>query len=217
ELWLDGPGYSVGGVFLVSAGAVLNLNGELTFTGTYTGSGAGHVQLTGALTASDAVLDFEPEVFQWVGGYLAGPVTNVGALSIVGNGIHYLLGALNNAGSIVQKDDGRVNFRSGVLNNLTGAVYDLAGDGDFRWESGTRGVINNDGVFRKSAGTGVSTMSGGGSAISFNNGAGGVIDVQSGELRLDGPGSSEGGTFLVALNAVLNLNGDFEFSGTYTG
>src|SRR5690606_30476174 len=106
---------------------------------------------------------------------------------------------------------------SGVLNNLTGAVYDLAGDGDFRWESGTRGVINNDGVFRKSAGTGVSTMSGGGSAISFNNGAGGVIDVQSGELRLDGPGSSVGGTFLVALNAVLNLNGDFEFSGTYTG
>jgi hypothetical protein len=97
-------------------------------------------------------------------------------------------------------------------------VYDFGGDGGFRWWSGDQGVFNNSGTVRKSAGTDLSSMSEGGSAILFNNAAAGVIEVQTGTLMLNGGGSSAGGTFIVALNAVLGFDGGTHaLAGTYTG
>src|SRR5690606_38749696 len=95
---------------------------------------------------------------------------------------------------------------------------DFAGDGGFRWWSGNQGVFNNSGTVRKSAGADISSMTEGGSAVLFNNAAAGVIEVQTGTLTLNGGGSSAGGTFVVALNALLGFDGGTHaLAGMYTG
>src|SRR5690606_16391072 len=146
-----------------------------------------------------------------------GEATNIGSMSIVGTALRYLSGTLHNAGTIVHSDDGRIGFINGVLNNRAGAVYDFAGDGDFRWYGGAVGQFNNHGLFRKSAGSDVTSMTGSGSGIAFNNDRDGRIVVEAGVLTLNGSGTSTGGTFTVAAGAVLSVTGGSDsnaWSGT---
>ena len=73
-----------------------------TFTGTYTGSGTGRVQLaSGTFTGSGAVLDFPSGLFVVSGGTLGGTVTNAGTGFITVTG-GTLSGTLTNQGTIVQ-------------------------------------------------------------------------------------------------------------------
>jgi RHS repeat-associated protein len=105
-------GVSTGGNFLASAGATLLFEAYFggdtqTFTGTYTGSGAGTVRLTGGMPliigAAGATLNFAPGLFQWSNGPISGPgtLTNAGSLTLAGSATLYLdPAALVNSGTL---------------------------------------------------------------------------------------------------------------------
>src|SRR5262249_46216279 len=127
-----GYGTSAGESFGVSSGAVLDLtNGASeTFTGTYTGSGGGPVQLSrGTLNvgAGGATFNFPGGMFQWTGGVIdtgSNTLTNAGALALAGD--VYLVGTLTNTGTITQTR-GNLNFHAAgvALNNQAGALFDV--------------------------------------------------------------------------------------------
>ena len=60
-------------------------------------------------------------------------------------------------------------------------------------------------------------MTAGGSPISFNNAATGILEVQSGVLYLNGSGTHAGGTFNISAGAELQFASDQTLAGTYTG
>ena len=90
-----------------------------------------------------------------------------------------------------------------------GGLVDVQSDANLTTGYGT---INNRGLFRKSGGTGTTTIS-----ASFNN-LGGTIEVDSGTLTLvPGGGTlSSNGTFNVSAGAELDLASGY-YQGTFTG
>jgi hypothetical protein len=108
--------------------------------------------------------------------------------------------------------------------NLPGAVYELAGDGnnvaDNNRGSSVPPVFNNYGLIRKSSGSGVSQIGlvPGSVQLAFSN-LGGTLEVDSGVLVLNGRGTSSNGTFTVAAGAVLDLTGGANpiWAGRITG
>ena len=156
----------------------------------------------------------------WSGGTMGGGgifnLLSSGILHISGaNANHrWLGGTLDNSGTVnLALTSGFVFYQQNdsVINNLTGGLWDIKNDsGIYGWYSNGSPVINNAGTFRKSGGTGTSTI-----ASNFNNLTGGVIQVQSGTLTLDGASSSVGGTFEVSAGAVLDLP-NHTFKGTHS-
>jgi RHS repeat-associated protein len=214
-----------GGTFLVAAGATLNLTGSPTFTGTFTGSGAGTVAWTGTFLtagAGGATFNFPAGLFQWTSGNTidGGPngLTNLGTITLTGASNKFLSHVLNNAGTILNSGTVDLSNRSqGTLINLPGALVDLAGDVGV-----STATFINRGTLRKSGGIGTSSMT----AITSSN-DGGTIDVRSGTLLTASQSSTDngentGGTFTVAGGAVLDLgnhqNPNYTtFKGNYTG
>ena len=84
-----------------------------------------------------------------------------------------------------------------MINNLTGAVFDIRSDVHFM-AAGTASVFNNAGTLRKSAGTGESQFF----YLTVNNS--GAVEVQSGKLSLHGGGDSTG-TFTAESGATLEF------------
>ena len=177
------------------------------------------------LNVAGATFNFPAGLFQWLGGTLDGGAAgfnNTGFITLAGADFKGLGGVLNNAGTIVHAGTGNLTLvtANGVLNNLPGGLYDLQGDVNF---SGNAFIstFNNAGTLRKSAGAGISTNIG----VDFQN-IGGTIDVRTGEFQLKASvnpaAASTGGTFLVAKDALLGLNGANAFEhmvlrGTYSG
>jgi hypothetical protein len=102
------------------------------------------------------------------------------------------------------------------FNNGPGATYQFVSDSvignDFPGYSNP--VFTNAGLVWKSGGTNISAIS-----ISFNN-EGGVVQVDSGTLTLNGGGTSSNGVFNVASGAMLDLTGGNNgptWSGDITG
>src|SRR5206468_1843718 len=99
---------------------------QSVFRGTYTGSGEGIVLLGGGILvagAGGAVLNFPPNLFQWVGGTIdatTAPVTNRGTITIPAFVTQpYLSGTLNNAGTIISAGAATLFFEGkGSLTNL---------------------------------------------------------------------------------------------------
>lgn len=128
-----------------------------------------------------------------------------GTKSIQGNA------TLTNVGTITQLGSANVGFqgytysgvpRDAVINNLAGGVYDLQGDGNLlRGAGGYTGIINNAGTFRKSGGTGTSTV-----GVTFNNT--GTVEVDSGVLRFDG-------NFATSGDVIVATGGQLARSGNY--
>jgi hypothetical protein len=215
------------GVFNVAAGATVNLvptNNRAIFAASFTGSGAGTVLLeAGELDASagGVTFNFPGSLFQWIGGtifagYSDSVFTNAGIVNLSGTSEN-VSGLLNNAGTIVQTNNGSLNIPFGsTVNNLTSGLFNLQADGGIT-ASGGGGItpsLNNFGTFRKSSGIGVSQI-----APLFNV-LGGTVDVQNGTLALTGGGTSSNGTFTVSAGATLDLIGASQtpvFSGAFTG
>ncbi len=228
QLPINQTSTSTGGVFNVSAGALLDLGDGEHFTGTYTGSGAGTVQLSTGTDPnnlySDNVtgmtLNFPGSLFQWTGGtigsYQGGNlVANVGTINLSGGDTKTTLAVFTNAGLVIQSGAGTfnigVNNSGGSFTNAAGGTYDLQSDANVG-QSGY--AFNNVGLFKKSGGTGTSTLS-----VAFNN-QGGTVEVDSGTLQFPlntGGNLSTGGTFNVAAGAVLDLGDAQKFVGTFTG
>ena len=106
---------------------------------------------------------------------------------------------LTNLGTVTWSGSGSVSCSSGVVYNEPGAVFDVQND---QLMSG--GGFQNAGLFRKSAGTGTTTIS------SFFNNTG-AVQIQTGTVNFSGlltenPGSSLSGTW----------RGNLTLSGTWT-
>jgi hypothetical protein len=124
--------------------------------------------------------------FQWTGGSIdtapgsAANVVNTSAsFNIAGNGQRFLNATLTNFGTISQAGGSGVLIGNGaLLANQSGALYDMTGDSTVG--AGFQGgIINNAGTWRKSGGTGASTIS-----VPFINM--GTIAVNSGTLAFNG-------------------------------
>ena len=99
-----------------------------------------------------------------------------------------------------------------TLNNQAGAVYDLQGDGQITPTSICGGgTINNAGLFRKSAGSGTSSVD---PLIAFNNT--GTVEVDSGTLAL-GSGSSTNGHYEFANGGQLQASLTWQGENTANG
>lgn len=90
-----------------------------------------------------------------------------------------------------------------ILRNQAGALFDVQTDADILQNSFGLGLIQNDGTLRKSAGSDVSDWK-----VALNND--GLVEVQSGELRLTGAGEASG-EFNVSAGATLSFATVFFF------
>jgi hypothetical protein len=164
-----GRGTSTGGAFDVSIGAVLDISGLGTLTGTYNGTGGGVVQLTSSGTidigTTGATFDFAPGMFQWMGGtvFNEDTLTNQGTITLAGSqGEDFGPGLLDNTGTIVQTRGQFSLEPNTTILNETGALYNLEADATLgvsgSGQTGANPVLANDGTFQKSAGGGSTTI-----------------------------------------------------------
>ena len=196
-----GTAFTGAGQVLVTSNA--SFNGAFTsqnlqlLAGIYTGTGA---QLGGTVN--------------WVTGTLRGDwqVQAGATLNLQPGNYHYVSGSVDNLGTM--------NVRDTLLlangNTLTNhGLYDIQVDSGFA-DGGNSGSFVNDGVLRKSGGSGSSIVSG----IGFTNN--GQIDVQTGTLNFQGgsftfnDGTQFTGAGQVAVTTNASFVGGFTTAGNLT-
>ena len=193
----------------VAAGATLDVTGgnTPTWSGQINGTGGGTVLLAnGTVVANPGVeLNFVNGLFQWAGGTLQGPVTNLNVVSISGLNPSYLSDQFYNLALVRHVGAGNLNFNEGpsaYFQNSAGATYQFENDaGIYPYGCCSPTVFLNSGLVRKIGGTNDSMI-----AVTFEN-QGGTIEVDTGTLTLGNSGSSLNGTFTVAGGAALDLTG----------
>jgi len=231
----NGAGTSSNATFIVAAGAALDLaDNSPTWAGLMTGSGAGTVLMSNiTLNASpSATLNFPANMLQCNGGELAGTVTNLGMMKLVGTNYTVLLGHASfvNQGLVQETGSGGLYFNicNGspiTFSNLPGATFQFTTDSSlFQNNCGGTLFFQNRGLFWKSGGTNTTTIS-----VPLIN-SGGSIEVDSGTLLLDttlnggnaaGNGSANytqsGGSFTVQLGGTnAGQSGQFVIHGPAT-
>jgi hypothetical protein len=116
---------------------------------------------------------------------------------------------LDNAGTAVWRAGGLTIANGAVWNNLPGSVFDVQNDVKLNGYLG--GTFNNQGTFRKSAGSGTTTI-----GVSFTNQ--GTFAVRSGMVRFVGDYTQTGGDTLVSAAASLAVGGLVNIlAGTLSG
>jgi len=174
-----------GGQTLNHTAGTLSLaaGGSSSANGTYALSGGGILNGSGTLTLGGPL--------NWTAGTIGSAASN---LVVVANG------GLNISGAVAKTLGGGMLINGGagtwtgaqvslnntaILSNAPSATFDLQGDGStFILNAGTPLVVNS-GTFRKTSGTGVNTV-----IVLFNNG--GLVDIQTGALSLNGGGTNAG-------------------------
>ncbi|MHB1560310.1 MAG: carboxypeptidase regulatory-like domain-containing protein, partial [Isosphaeraceae bacterium] len=230
-LSLAGGGTSTGGTYNAASGATIDLadHTQSTLTGTYTGSGAGAVNVgNNALNIGQAgaTFDFPPGLFQWSSGNInvatGDTLTNTGSITIndsqqvqLGSGSGYVGGGtLDNQGIIFQTGSGGLSVGEGlVIQNASGGTYKSGADAGIV-PGFNNGTFTNQGTVEKTAGTGTSSI-----GIVFDN-QGGTVAADSGTLSLAGGGTSTGGTYNASSGATFDLadgSNQPTLTGTYTG
>jgi hypothetical protein len=212
------------GTFNVSNGAVLNLTdlggngGNDTFSGVFTGSGTGQVQLNfhygvGSLTAiPPCSFNFPTNLFQWNSSIIGGTLTNLGSITLASTNTKELSETLVNFGQVEERSTG-IFYDAGSFLNMSGGLFEFQSDTGIS-NAGGLGSFSNSGLLRKASGSGNSIV-----GAAFSN-VGGTIDVLSGQITLAGGGSSTNGTFNVSAGSVLDLTGGFvgtAYYGTFAG
>ena len=194
-----------GGTFTLAGASTIGSQGSLTFSaGTLAGSG--DVAISGTLN--------------WSAGIMAGTgrtvLGNGATANFTGSGIKGLNRTLENSGTINYSGTvltfGYGAAVAGIVNNLSGGVVNVTGEGDFLQSSAAAHAFNNGGTFNKS-GAGTTTDF---TAVTFNNSA--TVNVNSGTLNLNSGGSNNG-AMGVAAGTTLNFNGAFSHAagGTVSG
>jgi RHS repeat-associated protein len=176
------------------------VNGTVTLAGTFSGGGSAKSQFSGgALTGGPggATLGF-PD-FQWVGGTLAGTLTNQGTITAAGTGEMDLSGTLTNTGTIEVTGTGYIfSLTSGTtINNQSGAVFDFQSDAGL--VQGNAGSFDNGGTLEKTGGTGTSSVQ-----FAVNSSGGTFTNTSTGSLRFSGGGVLSGATIV---SGSINING----------
>jgi hypothetical protein len=218
-LTLANNGSSSNSKLSVAAGATLDVTGgrSPSWSGQIDGSGVGTILLaSGSVSASPSMeLNFVDGLFQWMGGTLAGPLTNLQVVTISGTNASLLVSEFDNLNLVRHVGTGNLNFNSSgagaLFNNLAGATYQFENDsGLFINSCCSPTIFSNAGLLQKIGGTNESRIDG----VLLNN-LGGTINVEKGRLTLANNGSSADGIFTVSAGALLDLTGGK--SPTWTG
>ena len=199
-LFNSGASFGDGSVFQ-GAGSTVISNGA-SFSGSFTAS---NLSLSGGTFYGNA--STINGALGWSGGYLTGGWTVASGQSLTLNtgGNKYLDGSLNNMGTIAATD--HLYFQGG--NTLTNnGLYDMQGDVGL-YDGGYNGNFVNNGILRKSAGTGTSAVS----IVGFSNN--GTIDVQTGTLLFNAGAVFNGGSVFSGAGQVV-INNGASFNGSFT-
>ncbi|MCC6124260.1 MAG: hypothetical protein IT426_04815 [Pirellulales bacterium] len=188
---------------LVLSGGILDVEKTMRIDGGCelnggTLGGGGAVQIAGTMNWNGGTISSSGGISVAAGGNLA-----------LGGGNLYLNGtSLVNAGTVAQSGYGNFYAQgtNAAFDNLAGGLFDCRSDSSISTFTGAGATFNNSGTFRKSAGSGKSLV-----AWTFNNA--GIVEVQTGTLRLSGGGTHRG-TFNVAAGTKLEFSqGTHSFSG----
>jgi hypothetical protein len=205
---------------LIGAGTNLLSNGTFTLNGNINGS---NVVLNGAnLEAGNTVIN---SALTWNNGNInPGSIMTVatnGWLTLTSGNVHDFYGMLTNAGTVQLLTGnslwliGSCQDGVGELVNLPGGLVDIQGDNSINQTCGTE-LLLNQGVVRKSAGTGTTTIS-----LLFTNS--GTVQADSGTMSFthtytqdSGQTVLDGGGFIFSQMAQF-LGGNLTGTGTITG
>ncbi|MEA2163027.1 MAG: large repetitive protein [Thermoanaerobaculia bacterium] len=231
------------GTWLFDSGSyTIGTGGTLTGAGAYTINGAqlnvsasavvvDHLTITSGvlnLPSGGAISTSASGIVDWNG---ASTITGAGTLAITSGGTINLSGAgtrivdgitLNNGGTANWSGGNNLSIiNSGVINNLSGALFYVTNDNLIYYHCCAPGqAFNNAGTFRKSTATGTTSFSG----IGFNNS--GTVDIQSGTISpVSGTSTGifnaassgtflfGGGSYTLASGATLTGSGNFLVNG----
>jgi uncharacterized repeat protein (TIGR01451 family) len=184
-----GPITVSGGLLTLSSASALSTSSLNITSGTLSGSST--LTVNGSTTFSGGSI--------MGSGTLVIPATRT--MSITGGGFKIVDSrTINNSGSIVFDSAGSTYAQgTAVINNLSGATYDIRNDGGFYYNGGSP-QFNNSGTINRNTTTGTSLF---GLALA-NSGA---VNVQTGLLSFDRGGSATGGTFSVSSGSTLRFGG----------
>jgi hypothetical protein len=217
------------GLSMINSGRLEALVGSLAFpTGGFfksgsTFAGAGTVALTGGTATLQG--DLTSENLLWNGATVAGTATLVGTavwnsgsldagafltiqtnaqLVLNGTGVKYLNGSLTNAGTL-SFAGGTWRFNNSLLHIAASGVLDIPWDGTLSLWSGTPTLVN-EGIVRKSAGTGTATIG----VRLFNSG---ILDALSGTLVCASGSRFNDGTLFTGAGTNLFASGTLTVAG----
>ncbi len=200
-LSFTGGGTHTGGTYTVSSGATVTHSAVHSFSGSFSGTISGTLENTGTFTATGG-----GATFNFIGNGLSLPGNTLNGTTFTNDGIITLSAGTNILDTATLNNNGTMTWiaatfymnNSAVLNNQSGALFDLTGNHTMSVSAGTAGTFNNSGTFRKSAGTGTSSID-----DPFNNT--GTVEVQTGTVVMSSGGTSTG-AFDVSSGALLNFS-----------
>lgn len=188
---------------------------------------------TATLNGDITILQFDLGGATLTGGYSlsvsgmswsSGTMSDAGTTTLRSGGTSTLSGTtsrtldtrtLNNQGTVTVTGTGAFYIDEGAIINNSGTL-NVTTDADFARSSGANGTFDNSGVFRKSAGTDVTGVTGG---TVFNNS--GTVDVKTGSLLFEngyiqtaGTTHLDSGTTLTSSLALDLQGGNLTGSGT---
>lgn len=187
-----------GNTLTLNGEGTVNANGSLNLSGTTPLSGTNRLTLAGVITWRYGAIDTNVVVNVVAGGQVL----------ISSGGTKYaklLYGSLTNNGVITWQPTGNLVI-GGTLHNLAQGVFD-AQLSDSIPQSGTNAVIINDGVFRRSAGTGNLDC-----YVPLANQ--GTVDTQIGTLRLLGGSVLSTGSVFTGAGVTGLQEGTHVLNGT---
>jgi hypothetical protein len=127
------------------------------------------------------------------------------------NGLYLYNLSLTNLGTVVWSGSnlgvGGTSPQTTIISN--GALWEITGDFSLYSGGGPTSLWINSGTVRKTAGSGISTIGG----MNFLNQPGGLVDGQTGTIRLSGVNSLLGGTLNATSPAHINLDGVWSDAG----
>ncbi|MEI6395248.1 MAG: hypothetical protein WCT12_29600, partial [Verrucomicrobiota bacterium] len=207
----------------ISLGGIAIGNGSVFIgAGTNWLNGSSYPSLAGSFSSQNLVFDgatlggtgtLESGTMAWLSGTISsGTFFSVGSnatLNVSGSGLKNISGTLTNAG-LVNWSGANINFAGGgTLQNASGAVFDAQGDAYISQISPPATIINQ-GIVRKSAGSGTTTI-----GISFLND--GLVEGRSGTLLLGTTLTNPVGSIAVAGGKVQSTQPLIVPVGSITG
>lgn len=187
ELWLGGA----------TGTQTLSLTSGTWLVGNGTGNTNGVLRITGGTLGGGSLVLAGP--LNWSGGSITNTL-RCGGGTISGSANKTLrYGCLVNTGLLTFSNGFLDLYNGAVISNVATAVFDITADCYLSYYAGSQGTIYNAGLFRKSGGTGISSV-----GASFYNERSGTILVQTGSLGLRG-GGTYSGTLSADANATLSF------------
>ncbi|MEY8849341.1 T9SS type A sorting domain-containing protein [Psychroserpens sp. XS_ASV72] len=208
------------GTYNVFSGATLDWDTASTISGNLTGTLDGSMNWNNNVTiaAGDTASTNFPQNFNWNSGIITGGGTlnNLGKMTLAGNANKTVNAetTINNSGTIeiVSAGDLLIVGVTTVLNNLASGIIDFQADGgNITWASAP-GVLNNEGLIKKTNSTGEAQI------INTLNNINGTIQVESGTLSFQSAAKNFiDGTYNVFSGAILDWDTSATISGNLNG